>query len=48
MRWADLKPAKKLDQQMMSFSRYFHIISRYVLPPIQISAIKIVTGFYEG
>ena len=28
--------------------RYFHIISRYVLPHIQISAMKIVTGFYEG
>ena len=28
--------------------RYFHIISRNVLPHIQISAIKIVTGLYEG
>ena len=30
------------------YSRYFQIISRNVLPHIQISAIKIVTGFYEG
>ena len=31
-----------------SMVRYFQIISRNVLPHIQISAIKIVTGFYEG
>ena len=28
--------------------RYFHIISRNVLLHIQISEVKIVTGFYEG
>ena len=34
---------------MKSFDiRYFHIISRNVLPHIQISVVKIVTGFYEG
>ena len=37
-----------VDVHVRTIIRYFHIISRNVLPHIQISAVKIVTGLYEG